>query len=447
MIQSVYQVGFSTQAQNNIQAQTPKINFGQKQDEFVSSAPKEKNFAEKYWKQLLAGAAIGIGLVLLKGKIFPKNKKIKPESTPSTKDITPKNEPAPKSYKMEINSSDLLKELDAKITQEPKNAELYVQRALEHKNLDNPINALDDISEAIKLEPKKIDYYQERIKLYIDDYDYPKAADDYTAIINIEPENPSHYKERGLFFKQIKRNNDALNDYNKAIELNPDDSIAYFNRSRLHETMNAPLKSLEDAKEAAVRNPADPEIKAHLNHITSLNALFHSGLAIKCAKAQDFEAAIFNSTRAIELRPNVAEYYDQRGIYHEILGNTQEAVDDYDKAIHLLEKAPGKKMDKLSEIYTKRGFSLNELDKADLAKESFKKAIKATPKDEIPYLNLVKVLRDEKNYDEAIEYITQIINKKPKDKMLYFERGSIYKEAGKIEEAKADREMFDKLSE
>lgn len=447
MIQSVYQVGFSPQPQNNIKTQKSKINFGQKQDEFVSSSPKEKSFAEKYWKQLLAGAAVGIGLVLLKGKVFPKNKKIKPETTPTPKDITPKNEPAPKSFNVEINSSDLLKELDAKIAQQPQNAELYVQRSIEHKNLDNNLNALDDISEAIKLDPKKIEYYQERIKLYIDDYDYPKAADDYAAIINIEPENPSHYKARGLFFKQIKKHNDALNDYNKAIELNPEDPVSYFNRSRLHETMNAPQKSLEDAKKASELNPADLEIKAHLNHIKSLNALFHSGLAIKCAKTQAYEEAIFNASRAIELRPNVAEYHDQRGLYHEILGHAQEAVDDYDVAIKLLEKNPGKKTAKLAEIYTKRGYFLNELGEADLAKESFKKAIKITPKDETPYLNLVKVLRDEKNYDEAIKYMTQIIEKKPKDRLLYLERSSIYKEAGKIEEAKADRDMFDKLSE
>ena len=76
--------------------------------------------------------------------------------------------------------------------------------------------------------------------------------------------------------------------------------------------------------------------------------------------------AISHFDKAIQLEPDTAVYYRNRGVAHNKLGQYETAIDDYTKAIQL---DPDYAL-----AFFNRGVVLGVLGKNDLADEDFKKA-------------------------------------------------------------------------
>ena len=56
---------------------------------------------------------------------------------------------------------------------------------------------------------------------------------------------------------------------------------------------------------------------------------------INSIQSEDYQQAIKDFDKAIELNPNLAEAYNNRGLVYGKLGNLQQAIKDFDKAIEL----------------------------------------------------------------------------------------------------------------
>ncbi len=183
-----------------------------------------------------------------------------------------------------------------------------------------------------------------------------------------------------------------------------------------------------------------------------------------CAYADKgkYDKAIEDCTRAIELDPNVAGYYNTRGNCYNYQGKYDMAIEDYSKAIEFQPNfAPAYgsrgnahlakgKYDKAIEdctraieldpnvawYYNTRGNCYQG--KYDKAIEDFSKVIELQPNFAPAYGSRGNVYLFTGERGKAIEDFSKQIKLRPHDAMAYFNRGNAYLITRKLEESIAD---------
>ena len=113
----------------------------------------------------------------------------------------------------------------------------------------------------------------------------------------------------------------------KPIELNmadidfpPKTAAEFFNRGLKNAQLGIPDKAAADFEEAAWMDPENHEIQ------------FNLGVAY--LSMADFEQAINNFTKAIELRPGVADVYGNRAVAHAAIGEDEKSEADVAEAVN-----------------------------------------------------------------------------------------------------------------
>ena len=164
------------------------------------------------------------------------------------------------------------------------------------------------------------------------------------------------------------------------------------------------------------------------NNYHAAEKKFYLGIENYVAKQVDEAIKYYN--KAIELNPQFAEAFYNRGLAKADLGKPEEAIKDYDRAI---------KLNPLySKAYNNRGTAKADLGKPEEAIKDYDRAIKLNPKNPNAYSNrgLTKTALGTpqeavKDYDKAIEL-------NPKYAEAYNHRGHAKFSLGKLEEAIKD---------
>jgi len=114
------------------------------------------------------------------------------------------------------------------------------------------------------------------------------------------------------------------------------------------------------------------------------------------SELKQYEEAIEDYSKAIELNPNDAEAYNNRGTAYDELQHQEEAIGDYSKAIEL---DPND-----AEAYNNRGNAYGELQHQEEAIGDYNKAIELNPNLAVAYLNRgVTQLQTNEDLDKAID--------------------------------------------
>ena len=115
---------------------------------------------------------------------------------------------------------------------------------------------------------------------------------------------------------------DKPNKLNMAdIDFPPKTAAEFFNRGLKNAQLGIPDKAAADFEEAAWMEPENHEIQ------------FNLGVAY--LSMADFEQAINNFTKAIELRPGVADVYGNRAVAHAAIGEDEKSEADVAEAVNL----------------------------------------------------------------------------------------------------------------
>jgi len=170
-------------------------------------------------------------------------------------------------------------------------------------------------------------------------------------------------------------------------------------------------------------------------------SLFTVGMARLSAK--DWDGAIFGFTDALnqttEDVPALSKgvVYNYRGRAYGMSGNYDLAIQDYNKAIELNPK--------YALAYTNRGFAYGRQGNSDLAIQDFTKAIKLDPNDAatysnrgIAYSNRGVAYSDKGNYDLAIQDYNKALELEPNLAEAYNNRGDAYRIRGEPDRAIRD---------
>jgi Flp pilus assembly protein TadD len=154
---------------------------------------------------------------------------------------------------------------------------------------------------------------------------------------------------------------------------------------------------------------------------------------------EEVDRAIADYDRAIELEPDYALAYNNRGVAYDDKGEVDRAIADYDRAIEL-------KPD-YAAAYNNRGVAYIHKGEVDRAIADFDRAIELEPDYALAYYNrgVAYLLKGE--VDRAIADFDRAIELKPDYAEAYYNRGGAYKMQGNKGQARADFEKFLELSD
>ena len=204
-------------------------------------------------------------------------------------------------------------------------------------------------------------------------------------------------------------------DFDEAIEIcsqiinHPDagDEIkadTLLNRANSYDNKGEYDRAIQDYDKAIELNPNDAE------------AYNNRGVAYE--NKEEYDRAIQDFDKAIELNPNDAEAYRNRGIAYEHKEEHDRAIQDFDKAIEL---DPND-----AEAYRDRGIAYEHKEEFDRAIKDYDKAIELNPKYIEAYNNRGIAYGNKKEYDRAIQDFDKATELNPNDTIAYYNRGIVY---------------------
>jgi len=144
----------------------------------------------------------------------------------------------------------------------------------------------------------------------------------------------------------------------------------------------------------------------------------------------EYDKAIHNYNQAIQLDPNSANAYFNRGTIYGQLCNYSKALSDLTRAIVLNPE--------FTEVYCNRGIVYSQLDRYDEAIADYTHAIALEPKSGKAYFNRGNTYIEMKYYNEAILDYNEFIKIDPNYAEAYYNRGTAYSKLRKINEAFSD---------
>jgi len=135
--------------------------------------------------------------------------------------------------------------------------------------------------------------------------------------------------------------------------------------------------------------------------------------------AGEYEKALVDSNRAIELSPDYSAAYCNRASVYYYMGRYKPAIVDYTRAIELNPD--------LSDAYFNRAFSYEKEKEYGLAISDWSRVIKKNPRDADAYFNRGRMYLETGEYDRAIDDFNMVIGKNPRFAEAYFSRGNAYR--------------------
>jgi tetratricopeptide (TPR) repeat protein len=273
----------------------------------------------------------------------PKTKvNAKPKTTPkttakakATPKPTPKTDDADDFFNFEITDKDI-EEISKKIdATDRKRAEDFYQKGLAYWKTLDITEAIDSYTKAIEIYPNYIEALRERGRIYAMIDHNKEAIPDLTAFLKTEPNNVEFLNLRGLAYAGIveklledeaadalidENGNKALADFNNAVKLSPNNSNLLNNRGKLFIDFNSLEEAIKDLEKAV--------------SLDNKYAIAYSNLGL--AKFyKDSVSGLPEMNRAIELAPDSAVAYFNRGNFHRTSYDLEKAIADYTQAILL----------------------------------------------------------------------------------------------------------------
>lgn len=325
---------------------------------------------------------------------------------------------------------------DKILKQEGNCAPLLGRRAALHFHSGNSQAALSDYSHAVKLAPEIDSYRIERAQIYANLQAWDEATKDLDEAIRLVPNNPESMFQRANVRVFQEKFTEAIDDFREAVRLDPnfgyahfrlgclysylqkdhsDQATEHFSRAlkltddngdiRLHRSLNY----LSQQKYALAMDDCDTVLAVAPNHAAAIGV---RGRILQCEG--QFEEAIIECSRAIELGHEHPSVYLARAVCYASTDQPTLAVSDCDLALAIDPLNP--------EAIQLSGRLMLEAGDIDEALEAFQRARDLAPDWAEPREYLALVHRIKENPQAAVDEQTLLIERQPKQASLYVNR-------------------------
>ncbi len=252
-------------------------------------------------------------------------------------------------------------DFDRAIGLSPDYSEAYNNRGVAYRDKGDLNRAIADYDKAIDLKGDNFEAYTNRGNAYRARGEYSLAVADYSKAIDLKPGDPDAYMSRGTVYQFSGDINRAITDLNQAIKLGPENAVAYYIRGIMYSAANDYERGISDFSRAI-------ELKHDFADAYFYRGLAYSGLALKSGDNDharvlaDYDQAInFNPKfadaynnrcyelyesslylkalpdceKAVQLKPNEANFLDSRAAVYRALKRTNDAIADYERILQL----------------------------------------------------------------------------------------------------------------
>lgn len=163
------------------------------------------------------------------------------------------------------------------------------------------------------------------------------------------------------------------------------------------------------------------------------------GLGCAYDDMEEYEKAIEKYTKAIELKPYDEIAFYNRGCAYADMGEYEKAIKDYTRTIELRPD--------YESAFVNRGCVYADMGEYEKAIEDYTRAIELRSDDEEAYNNRADAYYQMKEYKKALEDCTIAIDLNPDFSVAYETRADVYHALGEHEKAKQDEEMVKRLTD
>ncbi len=285
---------------------------------------------------------------------------------------------------------------------------------------------------AIALDPNLVQAYCARGESSLQLKNYPQAEIDFQKALKLS--SKSAVAEGGLarVYYTIGNYSAALIACNRAIFLqtdsahryDPDLLNFYYCRALISKKSADYAQILVDCQFILDRQPSN--IPARW-----LNARAHFQLG-------NYQIALFNFDRYLDLQLDDYYAYYYRGICHERSGNLPQALQDLDRAIELQSDR--------AILYRRRGRIAQQLGDPTAAMVDFDRAISLDPSNAQAYTNRADIYLSRGDYAQALTQCDRAIRLDPTSIEAHSQRGIIHTEVGNLHAALADYHRLSQLA-
>uniref|UniRef100_G1T9J7 Tetratricopeptide repeat domain 6 n=2 Tax=Oryctolagus cuniculus TaxID=9986 RepID=G1T9J7_RABIT len=342
-----------------------------------------------------------------------------------------------KSYKLAI------RDLTTAINMDKRNYVSFYNRALCYTKIGENQTALTDYGIVLLLDPGEtitLNTFINRGRIYAELEQYGFAVEDFKQAVLMTQNNVSLCQAAAVCHHRIEEFEEAVNFFTQALKINPRFLDAYLGRgsSYMEYGQEEPNKQAQkDFTTALHFNPAYTKARISLgynlqaqgkfqkawNHFTIAlevdpkSYLAYEGRAVVCLQMGNNFAAMQDINVAIKIN-TTAEYLTNRGVIHELMGQKQNAMKDYQAAISLNPAYSLAYFNAGNIYFHHRQFSQ--------ASDYFSKALKFDPENEYARMNRAVAHMLLKKYEEAKDDFARVIDSCPLWAAAYFNRAHLH---------------------
>lgn len=214
-------------------------------------------------------------------------------------------------------------------------------------------HAANSFSEAIALEAGNAEFHYFRAQALRFADEAAGAQTDFDIAATLEPGNPLYFFTRANFKADQGNLEGALEDYGTALKIHPTFVEAWYNRGQIHLKRKDYYPGLRDIEKTADLVPENIRFRLELAAIRATTLDFQGALkdyakaiaaepndpmpyyyrANTHLKLENFDSAVQDCTRCIEIAPDFGQAQLLRGIALHHAGKTAEACLDFKNAV------------------------------------------------------------------------------------------------------------------
>ncbi|MBS0266162.1 MAG: tetratricopeptide repeat protein [Planctomycetes bacterium] len=163
-------------------------------------------------------------------------------------------------YRCQYQWQSAREDFDRAIDLFPRRSLLYEKRAEVLLEIGEIELALADIATALRLNPQSYAAREVRSRLHYKLKQYPALLDDLTELIELAPEVAANWASRGVVYAHLERWDEALPDLDKALQIDPEHVLARKNRARAWINRGDYERALQDWNVAVEKEPTNDSL-------------------------------------------------------------------------------------------------------------------------------------------------------------------------------------------